>query len=85
MNLDASVVPSVAGNRRRRVSGVAVPAAIRNTSFEVAAQCGIRLPHEGCVQVVRTSGATRRACNVMVGPYTKTGMSRISIDQSDYY
>jgi hypothetical protein len=85
MNLDASVVPCVAGNRRRRVSGVAAPVAIRNTSFEAAAQCGTHSQHGDCVPVVRTNGVTRHACSVMVGPYTKIGMQRIMIDQSDYY
>ena len=81
MNSDASVAPCAAGSRRLRVFGVAAPAAIRNTSSEAAAQCGIRLTREGCVPAVRTSGATRRACDVRVGPYTKIGMLGKRIDQ----
>ena len=80
MNSDASVAHCAAGSRRLRVSGVAAPAAIRNTS-EAATQYGILLPPEGCVPDVRTSGATRRACDVRAGPYTKIGMLWMKIDR----
>jgi hypothetical protein len=83
MNSAASVARCAAGSRRLRVAGVAATAAIRNTSSEAAAQYGIRLPPEGCVPDVRTSGATRRACDVRAGPYTKIGMLWTRIDRRE--